>query len=185
MSDIADALGITRRTVYRYFTSTEELFTAVAEVALGSFIAQVENITADMDIAGQLVEVVAYIMTSALAAVGAPVGERPFEYDQSLDAGPSGGCALPRLLQHTHIDWGAWGYGDRTIANSSSFCFALSSQWLAREGSVLRAVPGSTSRALALSILQSRECLRSYEELLSGRPLDVTVERIGAEHAGE
>ena len=34
VSDIADALGITRRTVYRYFTSTEELFTAVADVAL-------------------------------------------------------------------------------------------------------------------------------------------------------
>ena len=61
VSDIADALGITRRTVYRYFTSTEELFTAVVEVALSSFIGQVENITADMDMAGQLVEVVAYI----------------------------------------------------------------------------------------------------------------------------
>ena len=36
VSDIADAAGITRRTVYRYFTSTEELFTAVADVALGS-----------------------------------------------------------------------------------------------------------------------------------------------------
>ena len=39
VSDIADAVGITRRTVYRYFTSTEELFTAVADVALSSFIA--------------------------------------------------------------------------------------------------------------------------------------------------
>jgi hypothetical protein len=44
---------------------------------------------------------------------------------------------------------------------------------------------GVQRRGLALSILPSRECLRSYEELLSGRPLDVTVERIGAEHAGE
>jgi hypothetical protein len=32
---------------------------------------------------------------------------------------------------------------------------------------------------------QLRECLRRYEELLSGRPLDVGVERIGLEHAGE
>lgn len=32
---------------------------------------------------------------------------------------------------------------------------------------------------------QLRECLRSYEELLSSRRLGVTVERIGVEHAGE
>jgi hypothetical protein len=32
---------------------------------------------------------------------------------------------------------------------------------------------------------QLRKCLRRYEVLLSGRPLDVGVERIGLEHAGE
>jgi hypothetical protein len=30
-----------------------------------------------------------------------------------------------------------------------------------------------------------RECLRSYEELLPGRSLDVSIERIRPEHAGE
>ena len=35
------------------------------------------------------------------------------------------------------------------------------------------------------AMLQSRVCLRSYEELLAGRPLDVGIERIGPEHAGE
>ena len=62
VSDIADALGITRRTVYRYFAGTEELFTAVAEVALGSFVAQIDQLVADLDVAGQLVEVVAHII---------------------------------------------------------------------------------------------------------------------------
>lgn len=32
---------------------------------------------------------------------------------------------------------------------------------------------------------QLRECLRGYKELLSGRALDVSVERIRLEHAGE
>ena len=32
---------------------------------------------------------------------------------------------------------------------------------------------------------QLRECLRSYEELLPRRSLDVNIERIGAKHAGE
>ncbi|MEO3760642.1 TetR family transcriptional regulator [Mycobacterium sp. B14F4] len=35
VSDIAVALAITRGIVYRYFAGTDELFTAVAEVALG------------------------------------------------------------------------------------------------------------------------------------------------------
>src|SRR6188474_2028341 len=49
LSDVADSLGITRRTVYRYFAGTEELFTAVAEIAMNGFVAQVEVMTADMD----------------------------------------------------------------------------------------------------------------------------------------
>jgi hypothetical protein len=48
---------------------------------------------------------------------------------------------------------------------------------------VFGAAPGSWP--LALAMLQLRVCLRSYEELLPGRPLDVGMERIGPEHAGE
>src|SRR6201995_4056050 len=62
VSDIADTLGITRRTVYRYFAGTEELFAAVAEVALGSFVVQIDQLVADLDVTRQLVEVVAYIV---------------------------------------------------------------------------------------------------------------------------
>src|SRR6516162_7608499 len=62
VSDIAETLGITRRTIYRYFASSDELFTAVAELALADFIADVEKLIADLDVASQLVEVVAYIV---------------------------------------------------------------------------------------------------------------------------
>ena len=63
LSDVADALGITRRTVYRYFTTTEDLFNTVAEVALGGFVARIESLTTEMDdLAEHLVEVVAYII---------------------------------------------------------------------------------------------------------------------------
>lgn len=75
------------------------------------------------------------------------------------------------------------------IDSARGACWAAGACWPFVDVSALDetgcAVPGSTSKALALSILQSRESLRSYEELLSGRPLDVTVERTGAEHAGE
>ena len=62
VTDVADALGISRRTVYNYFASTEQLFTAVAELALQGFVADVKSIIADLDVTAQLVEVVAYII---------------------------------------------------------------------------------------------------------------------------
>jgi acyl-CoA reductase-like NAD-dependent aldehyde dehydrogenase len=43
VTDVADALGISRRTVYNYFASTEQLFTAVAELALQGFVADVKS----------------------------------------------------------------------------------------------------------------------------------------------
>jgi AcrR family transcriptional regulator len=114
VSDVANAVGIARRSVYRYFAGNEELFTAVAEVALGSFIAQVENITADMDVTGQLVEVVAYIIERRphepqLALLLA--NDRSHAFSRTMLA-PSEIARCRAILQHTHIDWAALGYDD-------------------------------------------------------------------------
>jgi AcrR family transcriptional regulator len=117
VSDVADALGITRRTVYRYFAGTAELFTAVADVALQGFVAQVEKISADMDVAEQLVEVVAYIierlprepqLTLLLAN----------DHSNSLSRNMLGPSVITRcrtILQHTHIKWEDLGYDAHTI----------------------------------------------------------------------
>jgi AcrR family transcriptional regulator len=127
VSDIADALGITRRTVYRYFAGTEELFVAVAEVALGSFIARVESITADMDVAGQLVEVVAYIIERLphepqLALLLA--NDRSNAFSRSmLTSNEIARCRA--ILQHTHIDWAALGYDDATIDELVEFLLRM------------------------------------------------------------
>jgi len=117
VSDVAVALGITRRTVYRYFAGTEELFTAVAEVALGSFVAQVENVTADMDVTAQLVEVVAYIIerlpqSPQLALLLA--NDRSNTFSRTMLA-PNEIARCRAILQHTNIDWASLGYDDDTI----------------------------------------------------------------------
>jgi AcrR family transcriptional regulator len=117
VSDVADALGITRRTVYRYFAGTEELFTAVADVALQGFVAQVEKISADMDVAEQLVEVVAYIIERLprepqLALLLAN------DRSNSLSRNMLGTNTIARcrtILQQTHIKWADLGYDDHTI----------------------------------------------------------------------
>lgn len=127
VSDVANALGVTRRTVYRYFAGTEELFTAVAEVALGSFIARVENITADMDVAGQLVEVVAYIIERLPyepQLVLLLANDRSNAFSRSMLA-PSEIARCRDILQRTHIDWAALGYDDHTIDELVEFLLRI------------------------------------------------------------
>ena len=127
VSDVADALGITRRTVYRYFASTEELFTAVAEVALGSFISQVENITSDMDVAGQLVEVVAYIIEQlphSPQLVLLLANDRSNTFSRSmLTSTEIARCRA--ILQRTQIDWAALGYDDHTVDELVEFLLRI------------------------------------------------------------
>src|SRR6186997_3246035 len=63
VADVAADLGITRKTVYRYFSGTEELFMAVSEVALDRWIAQLEAATGWIEDPGDLlVETVANIV---------------------------------------------------------------------------------------------------------------------------
>jgi AcrR family transcriptional regulator len=117
LSDVADSLGITRRTVYRYFAGTEELFTAVAEIALNGFVAQVEAITADMDASAQLIEVVAYIVERLphepkLELLLANDRSNAFSRNM-LNPDVIARCRL--ILQHTHVDWAALGYDDHKI----------------------------------------------------------------------
>ncbi len=117
VSDVADALGITRRTVYRYFAGTEELFTAAADTALQGFVADVKKITADMNVAEQLVEVVAYIierlprepqLTLLLA------NDRSNSFSRSMLA-PRTIARCRTMLQQTHIKWTTLGYDETTI----------------------------------------------------------------------
>jgi AcrR family transcriptional regulator len=63
VADVAADLGITRKTVYRYFAGTEELFTAVSEVAVDRWVAELEAATAWIEDARELlVETVAHIV---------------------------------------------------------------------------------------------------------------------------
>lgn len=127
VSDVSDALGITRRTVYRYFAGTDELFTAVADVALQGFIAHVEKVTADMDVAGQLVEVVAYIVEELprqpqLALLLA--NDRSNSFSRSMLA-PNEIARSRAILQRTHIRWADLGYDDRTIDELVEFLLRI------------------------------------------------------------
>jgi AcrR family transcriptional regulator len=117
VSDIADELGITRRTVYRYFAGTDELFTAAAEAALGSFVTQIDRVVADLDVTSQLVEVVAYIIERLpqephLALLLANDRSNIFSRAM-LTADVIARCRA--ILHHARIDWDQLGFDDRMI----------------------------------------------------------------------
>ncbi|MBU9766548.1 TetR/AcrR family transcriptional regulator [Mycobacterium sp. TNTM28] len=117
VSDIADALGITRRTVYRYFTGTDELFTAVAEMALGSFVAETGRLVADLDATDQLVEVMAYIIERLphepqLALLLANDRSNMFSRAM-LTSDVIARCRT--MLQHAQINWDQFGFDEATM----------------------------------------------------------------------
>jgi AcrR family transcriptional regulator len=127
VSDIADALGITRRTVYRYFTGTEELFTAVADVALGSFVAQIDQLVADLDGASQLVEVVAHIVERLphepqLALLLA--NDRSNMFSRAMLT-PDVIARCRVMLHHARIDWDGLGFDENTIDELVEFLLRI------------------------------------------------------------
>jgi AcrR family transcriptional regulator len=117
VSDVADELGITRRTVYRYFTGTDQLFTTAAEAALGSFVTQIDRVVADLDVTSQLVEVVAYIIERLpqepqLALLLANDRSNMFSRAM-LTADVIARCRA--ILHHARIDWDQLGFDDHMI----------------------------------------------------------------------
>lgn len=127
LSDVADSLGITRRTVYRYFSGADELFATVAEVALGGFVARIEAATAELDVGEQLVEVVAHIIEQLprepqLALLLANDHTHAFSR-RMLVPDEIARCRV--ILEHTHIDWAAMGYDDATLDELVEFLLRI------------------------------------------------------------
>ena len=118
VADVAADLGITRKTVYRYFSGTEELFMAVSEVALDRWIAQLEAATGWIEDPGDLlVETVANIvetiprdpLLSLLLATG-----HTAVFSEQMLARES--IALARaILLARKVDWPALGLDDAAL----------------------------------------------------------------------
>ncbi len=114
VTDVADAVGITRRAVYRYFSSTEELFTAAAAVALDGWTERIGELTAAMsDPTELLVEAVAHLIER--------LPEQPLllalfanDHTRLFSKGMVRPASIKRsriMLESNKIDWAALGYG--------------------------------------------------------------------------
>lgn len=127
LADVADSLRITRRTIYRYFAGTEELFTAVAVQALDGFVSHVDDLVAGLDVGEQLIEIVAYI-----------IERLPHEPQLALLLAHDRANSLARnmvdrdaivrcreILQHSRIDWAAVGCDEDSIDELVEFLLRI------------------------------------------------------------
>lgn len=111
LSDVAAELGVTRQTVYRYYPSTEELFSALASSTADEFITRIAaTMLAHQDPAEAMVEGLAFTIESVpeeryigLLLRTGDAFTRGIISEVAMDFGHS-------LLERSHIDWNAMGY---------------------------------------------------------------------------
>lgn len=118
IADVAADLGITRKTVYRYFTGTEELFMVVSEAALDRWIAQLDAATGWIEDPGDLlVETVANIVETVprdpLLSLLLASGHTAVFGEQMLAAGSI--AQARAILLSRHVDWPALGLDDESL----------------------------------------------------------------------
>ncbi|MET8776898.1 helix-turn-helix domain-containing protein [Nocardia sp. NPDC004654] len=134
LTNIAEALGVTRQTVYRHFASTEELFTAVGFAALDHYVNRLlDHLVGVGDPAEFVIEAIAYTIErfpkdrylTVLLTAGMPTAfSRRAMTEQSLDA-----CRT--VLTRSDIDWQRIGYGDEQLTELSEFVVRLMLSFIA------------------------------------------------------
>lgn len=118
LRDVATDLGVMRATIYRYYASTDELFTAVGRVEVITFIEDLTEHLRDIDDpAGWVVEALTAAilrlpvkpgLTLLLAAGRAGTFTRGITSASSMRFGRD-------LFERSPIDWSAVGYDDRRL----------------------------------------------------------------------
>lgn len=126
LSDVAAELGVIRQTVYRYYASTDELFSALAQVSADDFIARIlDRMRPIDDPAEAVVEGLAFTIESvpgerylALLLRTGTAFTQGIISEVAMDFGRS-------LLHGTDIDWRALGYDDEELDGLVEFLLRL------------------------------------------------------------
>lgn len=110
LTEVATDLGITRPTIYRHFTSTEDLLAAAAEIALDHWTARIGQMSSHLtDATDLLVEAVAYLIERL---PDEPLLALLLETDRMRVMSrkmvmPDAVARSRAMLEHTGIDWAA------------------------------------------------------------------------------
>lgn len=128
LSDVADELGVTRATIYRYFRNIEEVLKATSLAAAGDFAARIKDHVADIDQPTEaLVELVAHVIerlprepyvgllitTGATASLGIEL------------LSPTAIRLTADLLRELKIDWRELGYTGDALDGLAEYLLRL------------------------------------------------------------
>lgn len=128
LSDVAAELGVTRQTVYRYFSSTTELLLASAEAAAGPFVERVAEYCSTREEPGEIVvAAIVYVLEhlpkdprlSLLLAV---------DRTDLLAAGIISPTAIgfgEAILRRFPVDWEALGYDDAELKELAEYLLRI------------------------------------------------------------
>ncbi|MCM3885567.1 TetR/AcrR family transcriptional regulator [Frankia sp. R82] len=128
LSGVALELGITRRTIYRYFTSTEDLFGGVTDLVLDDW---VERTRAVAEQAGNpadvVVESVAFVIEGLPSEVFLTLllGSGRAELFSRRMLTPTVIVRCRRILLGGRVDWAALGYDDVALDEFVEFLLRI------------------------------------------------------------
>jgi len=115
LADVAAELSVTRQTVYRYFPGTDELFTAVGQVAVEAYI---DDLVAHLRWRTEPADWVVEALASAIERLPDHpyltlllVAGRPGAFSRGMTSGT--GIRISRtLLERSRVDWSGAGFSD-------------------------------------------------------------------------
>lgn len=134
LSNVAEALGVTRQTIYRHFAGTEELFTAVGFAALDHYLTRLfDHLGSTDDPADFITEAMAYTierlpndryLTVLLAAGESAAFTRGATTEAAFEV-----CRA--VLQRSSVPWSDHGYSAADLADLSEFLVRVLLSFLA------------------------------------------------------
>ena len=144
LSDVANELGVTRQTVYRYFASTDDLLAAVASAAADGYLDRLARHLAQVT---DPVEAVVEALTFTIDHLPEErylgvllTADRSGRFFAGVTSPEAIGFARS-LLQRTAVDWGQAGYGREELDELSEFTLRMLQSLVLDPGTPRRSGP--------------------------------------------
>ena len=125
LSDVADELGVTRQTVYRYFAGTDDLLAAVARSAADGYLDGLARHLAQVtDPAGAVIEALAFTIERLPEERYLGVLLTSGRFFAGVTSPEAVGFA-GSLLERTAVDWEKAGYGRAELDELAEFALRM------------------------------------------------------------
>ncbi|MBE7191688.1 MAG: TetR/AcrR family transcriptional regulator [Gordonia polyisoprenivorans] len=138
IADVARALGVTRQTVYRYFSNTDAMLTAMAMRSADGFLDQMASLVrGQRDPVAAVVEAMAFSLETLraddhvrilLVGRGQSAGTTSLTTDTARAFGRS-------MFRRFEVDWAAWGYDEDALDELAEFTLRILFSFLLEDDS--------------------------------------------------